>query len=69
MPKITLLELTEKRCKFPLGHPDEPDFGFCGEPAHPGFPYCVAHCALVYETKEKRASNWRASQRAYPPSR
>ena len=40
--KTSLLDLNDRICKWPMGHPGEPDFHFCGEPANPGFPYCVA---------------------------
>ena len=36
--KTSLLDLNEKICKWPVGHPGEPDFHFCGNPANPGFP-------------------------------
>ncbi len=42
--KTSLLDLSDKVCKWPLGHPGEPDFHFCGEKVNPGFPYCVTHC-------------------------
>ena len=42
--KTTLLDLNDRICKWPLGHPGEPDFHFCGEKVNPGFPYCVEHC-------------------------
>jgi len=42
--KTGLLDLNDRICKWPIGHPGEPDFHFCGEQANPGFPYCVAHC-------------------------
>src|SRR5439155_5731656 len=34
--KTSLLELNDRICKWPIGHPGEPDFHFCGEPANPG---------------------------------
>ena len=60
---LTLLELTDKTCRYPLGHPDEPGFGFCGDPVHPGYPYCAEHCAVVYLTGDSRAAHGRAGQR------
>ena len=36
--KTSLLDLNEKICKWPLGHPGETDFHFCGRPSNPGFP-------------------------------
>jgi GcrA cell cycle regulator len=52
--KTSLLDLNEKICKWPLGHPGEPDFHFCGKQANPGFPYCVAHCGVAYQAQLPR---------------
>lgn len=49
-----LLDLNEKICKWPLGHPGEPDFHFCGRQANPGFPYCVEHCGVAYQAQLPR---------------
>ncbi|MEA3040765.1 MAG: GcrA cell cycle regulator, partial [Sphingomonadales bacterium] len=52
--KTGLLDLNEKICKWPIGHPGEPDFHFCGNPANPGFPYCVEHCGVAYQAQIPR---------------
>ena len=52
--KTSLLDLNDRICKWPLGHPGEPDFHFCGDPVNPGFPYCVAHCGLAYQAQMPR---------------
>ncbi len=52
--KTSLLDLNEKICKWPIGHPGEPDFHFCGRPANPGFPYCVEHCGVAYQAQLPR---------------
>ena len=52
--KTTLLDLSDKICKWPIGHPGEPDFHFCGQPSNPGFPYCVEHCAVAYQAQLPR---------------
>src|SRR5689334_8367771 len=52
--KTSLLELNDRVCKWPMGHPGEPDFHFCGEPANPGFPYCVTHCGVAYQAQLPR---------------
>lgn len=52
--KTTLLDLNDKICKWPLGHPGEPDFHFCGEKVNPGFPYCVEHCGHAYQAQLPR---------------
>ena len=52
--KTGLLDLNEKICKWPIGHPGEPDFHFCGKSANPGFPYCVEHCGVAYQAQLPR---------------
>ncbi|HJT39215.1 MAG TPA: GcrA family cell cycle regulator [Sphingobium sp.] len=54
--KTTLLDLTERICKWPMGHPGEPDFHFCGEQVNPGFPYCVEHCGRAYQAQLPRGT-------------
>ena len=60
--KTTLLDLNDKVCKWPMGHPGEPDFHFCGKPVNPGFPYCVQHCGQAYQAQMPRRD-----RRAPPP--
>ncbi len=60
--KTTLLDLNDKICKWPLGHPGEPDFHFCGNTVNPGFPYCVQHCGQAYQAQMPRRD-----RRAPPP--
>jgi GcrA cell cycle regulator len=52
--KTSLLELNDRICKWPIGHPGEPDFHFCGQSANPGFPYCVEHCGVAYQAQLPR---------------
>ncbi|AHE53188.1 GcrA family cell cycle regulator [Sphingomonas sanxanigenens] len=52
--KTSLLELNDRICKWPLGHPGEPDFHFCGVQVNPGFPYCVEHCGQAYQAQLPR---------------
>jgi GcrA cell cycle regulator len=52
--KTSLLDLNERICKWPIGHPGEPDFHFCGRPSNPGFPYCVDHCGVAYQAQLPR---------------
>ena len=52
--KTSLLDLNEKICKWPIGHPGEPDFHFCGQASNPGFPYCVQHCGVAYQAQLPR---------------
>ena len=52
--KTSLLDLNDRICKWPLGHPGEPDFHFCGDKVNPGFPYCVQHCGNAYQAQLPR---------------
>jgi GcrA cell cycle regulator len=52
--KTGLLDLNDRICKWPMGHPGEPDFHFCGQAANPGFPYCVQHCGVAYQAQLPR---------------
>ena len=52
--KTGLLDLNDRICKWPIGHPGEPDFHFCGNQANPGFPYCVEHCGVAYQAQLPR---------------
>lgn len=52
--KTGLLDLTERVCKWPMGHPGESDFHFCGGTVNPGFPYCVEHCGRAYQAQLPR---------------
>ena len=52
--KTGLLDLNDRLCKWPMGHPGEPDFHFCGQQANPGFPYCVQHCGVAYQAQLPR---------------
>ncbi len=60
--KTSLLDLNDRICKWPIGHPGEPDFHFCGDTVNPGFPYCVAHCGQAYQAQMPRRD-----RRAPPP--
>ena len=39
-------------CKWPIGHPGDNDFYFCGKPVIPGKPYCGEHCLNAYRRKD-----------------
>ena len=54
--KTSLLDLNDRVCRWPMGHPGEPDFHFCGEKVNPGFPYCVQHCGRAYQAQLPRGA-------------
>ena len=51
-----LEELDESSCKWPIGHPDEKSFYFCGRSSLKDFSYCKLHLlyAYQYQTKGKK---------------
>ena len=52
--KISLLELTERTCKWPVGDPATEDFWFCGLPSQSGKPYCEAHVGVAFQPMNSR---------------
>lgn len=52
--KVSILDLTESMCKWPIGHPGEANFHFCGKPSQPSFPYCANHCVEAYQVQQPR---------------
>ena len=58
--KISLLELTERTCKWPIGDPTEEDFAFCGLSCVPGKPYCEHHVAVAFQPMSSRRDRARA---------
>ena len=54
--KTSLLDLNDRVCRWPMGHPGEPDFHFCGDRVNPGFPYCVEHCGRAYQAQLPRGA-------------
>ena len=49
-----LEELDEKSCKWPIGHPDEKNFYFCGRSSLKDFSYCKLHLLYAYQPKGKK---------------
>ncbi|MGJ0506267.1 MAG: GcrA family cell cycle regulator [Methylocystis sp.] len=53
--RVTLMELRESMCRWPMGDPTTPDFRFCG--AHSpigGGPYCAHHARVAYQPAQDR---------------
>ncbi len=49
-----LEELDENLCKWPIGHPDEKNFYFCGRSSLKDFSYCKLHLLYAYQPKGKK---------------
>ena len=52
--KLTLMELTSRTCKWPVGDPATDDFWFCGLPSQAGKPYCEAHVGVAFQPMSSR---------------
>ncbi|MGR3838430.1 MAG: GcrA family cell cycle regulator [Cognatishimia sp.] len=52
--KLTLMELTERTCKWPVGDPATEHFWFCGLPVQAGKPYCEAHVGVAFQPMSSR---------------
>ena len=46
--KLTIFDLTNHTCRWPMGHPKEKDFHFCGHHPKEGSPYCSFHHQKAY---------------------
>jgi GcrA cell cycle regulator len=47
--RLSLLELNEATCHWPIGDPSSPDFFFCGNKVLTGLPYCARHSRVAYQ--------------------
>jgi GcrA cell cycle regulator len=52
--RLSLMELTERTCKWPIGDPATPNFWFCGLPVEQGKPYCEAHVGVAFQPMSAR---------------
>jgi GcrA cell cycle regulator len=52
--RLSLMQLSERTCKWPVGDPATDDFWFCGLPAVPGKPYCETHVAVAFQPMSAR---------------
>ncbi|MEO1493713.1 MAG: GcrA family cell cycle regulator [Pseudomonadota bacterium] len=60
--RVSLLDLTERTCKWPIGDPTDENFAFCGLPCVPGKPYCENHVAVAFQPMSSRRDRARASR-------
>jgi GcrA cell cycle regulator len=52
--KTTVLTISDRMCKWPIGDPSTTDFHFCGHPPKAGSPYCDAHCVKAFQPAQSR---------------
>lgn len=51
---VTVMTVKDTMCKWPVGDPADPAFGFCGHATHDGAPYCTEHARLAFQPARKR---------------
>lgn len=51
---MRVVDLTPSTCRFPIGDPARPDFGFCGRGAEGKGVYCATHHAIAYQPPKKK---------------
>lgn len=56
---VTLMQLQNSSCRWPIGDPMSPDFRFCGAKTENGATYCSYHACLAYQTKPESRSSRR----------
>ena len=62
--RVTLMELRESMCRWPLGDPTTPEFRFCGGRSIAGQPYCPHHSRIAYQPAAERKRDRRIAMRA-----
>ena len=50
----SLEELHDEICRWPIGHPNEPNFYFCGRKSMKDFSYCKLHVLYAFQPKNKK---------------
>ena len=51
---IKFYEITDKTCRWPIGHPHESSFYFCGRTPMEKFPYCKLHVLYAFQAKNEK---------------
>ena len=51
---LTLVQLSERTCKWPLGDPLSAEFRFCGNHSHDASPYCQYHARIAFQPVSER---------------
>ncbi len=52
--KLSIFQLNEHTCKWPIGDPGQDDFHFCGHDSLESGPYCEYHAGVAYQAPEPR---------------
>ncbi len=52
--RCSLLELSQEKCRWPIGNPGAVDFLFCGNEQVEGLPYCAGHARIAYQPASRQ---------------
>lgn len=63
--RVGLNDLEQKHCRWPVGHPKEPGFGFCGHDRAHGSSYCEFHrqASITKPEPKKRVTNYQRKRK------
>ena len=53
-PRVSILELTEATCRWPIGDPGTEGFAYCGSQTKAELPYCPYHSRIAYQPLAER---------------
>ena len=59
--RVTIMDLRESMCRWPMGDPTSPDFRFCGARSITGLPYCTQHAQIAYQPAAERRRDRRVA--------
>jgi len=60
--RVTIMDLRESMCRWPMGDPTKPEFRFCGARAVTGLPYCSHHARVAYQPVADRKRDRRLAR-------
>ena len=61
--RVTIMDLRESMCRWPMGDPTKPEFRFCGARSVTGLPYCTHHARVAYQPVADRKRDRRLRPR------
>lgn len=59
--RVTIMDLRESMCRWPIGDPTTPEFRFCGARSITGLPYCAQHAEIAYQPAAERKRDRRVA--------
>ncbi|MEH3119101.1 MAG: GcrA cell cycle regulator [Methylorubrum populi] len=59
--RVTIMDLRDSMCRWPMGDPTSPEFRFCGARAITGLPYCTQHAQVAYQPAAERKRDRRVA--------